>query len=85
MNHSTQLKLTLPTEIMQFFQSKAKKHGIPVASYVRHILIKEIEKHDMPTFKASKWTENKHQQMLQDEKNGKLIPVEKLSEFLESL
>lgn len=48
-----QIKITLPLALKDFVESKASKFGLPIASYVRHLIVKDVEEMDYPVFEAS--------------------------------
>ena len=52
-----QLKLSLSQQLSDLLQSKAIKFGVPVTQFVKHLIIKEIEDEQYPTFEMSKRTE----------------------------
>lgn len=49
----TQIKLNLPLALKDFLESKANKFGMPIAAYVKHLIIKDVEDMEYPTFEAS--------------------------------
>ena len=49
----TQIKLNLPIALKDLLESKANKYGMPVAAYLKHIILKEIEKEKYSAFKTS--------------------------------
>lgn len=48
-----QIKITLPLALKDFIESRASKFGLPIASYVRHLIVKDVEDMNYPTFEAS--------------------------------
>ncbi len=58
MNSPIQLKINLTEELQDLLVSKASKFGVPLTQYVKHVLMKDVEKEEQPTFKASEETEN---------------------------
>jgi hypothetical protein len=49
----SQIKLNLPTELKGYLVTRAKSFGIPMASYMKYLIMKDIEQRDFPTFTAS--------------------------------
>lgn len=80
-----QVKLTLPLELMDYLESKARKFGLPVAAYVRHLVIKDVENMDYPEYQMSDRSLARLNQALTDRKAGKAIRVDDISKFLGSL
>lgn len=48
-----QIKITLPLALKDFIESKASKFGLPIATYVKHLIVKDVEEMDYPVFEAS--------------------------------
>lgn len=53
MNTPIQLKVNLSPELQGLLLSKASKFGLPLTQYVKHVLIKDVENEEYPTFEAS--------------------------------
>lgn len=82
---TAQVKVTLPINLMDFLQAKAAKFGMPVAAYLRHLVIEDVKDDDIPVFQASKWVEEKYRQSLEDEKDGNFVRVKSTEDFFKSL
>lgn len=81
----SQIKITLPQQLKDLIQSKAQKFGLPIAGYVKHLILKDIENMDYPVFQASGATEKAYQKARQAEAVDKLAEPDDISEFLKSL
>lgn len=57
MNSPIQLKINLSEQLQDLLASKASKFGVPLTQYVKHVLMKDVEDQEYPTFKASEETE----------------------------
>lgn len=57
MNMPIQLKINLSPELHELLQLKASRLGVPLTQYVKHVLMKDVEKEEYPTFKMPKKTE----------------------------
>lgn len=79
----TQIKLNLPLSLKEYLESKAGRYGIPLASYIRHLILKDIEDMDYPTYEASDKTIKAYRKALR-EKN-KAIEVEDADKFFDNL
>lgn len=66
MNYPIQLKVNLTPELQDLLQSKASKFGVPLTQYVKHVLIKDVENEDYPTYRASEETEKAAQKALDE-------------------
>ena len=80
-----QVKLNLPKALKEFAESKASKFGMPLATYIRHLILKDVEKMVYPVFKASKMTEEAYKRALKAQKEGKLIKVNDVKKFFDEL
>lgn len=48
-----QIKVNLPLPLKEYLESKASKFGMPVAGYLKHLILKDVEDMEYPTFQAS--------------------------------
>jgi predicted DNA-binding protein len=79
----SQIKLNLPIELKEFLESKASRFGMPLASYVKHLILKDVEDMEYPTFEASDRTIEKAKEALKNK--DKSILVEDIDEFFREL
>lgn len=78
-----QIKINLPLPLKEFLESKAGKFGMPIAGYVKHLIVKDVADMDYPVFQASERTEKIYQQAMKD--RDKAIKVDNLDEFFKNL
>ena len=78
-----QIKITLPLALKDFVESKASRVGLPIASYIKHLILKEIENMDYPVFQASDRTIRKAKAALKNKDRS--ILVEDVDEFFKHL
>jgi len=52
-----QIKITLPVQLLDFLESKARRFGLPVAAYLRHLVLKDVGETQYPEFEMSNKTE----------------------------
>lgn len=78
-----QIKINLPLALKEFLESKASKYGMPVAGYVKHLILKDTEDMDYPTFEASDKTIRAYKKALKE--RDKAIKVTDLEEFFKNL
>ena len=76
----TQIKINLPLALKEFLESKASKFDIPIATYVKHLIIKDVEDMEYPVFQASKRVEKAYKKAMADYKSGKFVRVGNLDE-----
>ena len=62
----SQIKLNLPLSLKEYLESKASKFGIPLAAYIRHLILKDIEDMDYPTYVASDKTIKAYKRALKE-------------------
>ena len=69
----TQIKLNLPLALKEHLESRARKFGMSLAAYVRHLILKEVEEMEYPTFEASERTEKKARKALKEKDKSILV------------
>lgn len=79
----TQIKLNLPLVLKEYLESKASKFGTPLATYIRHLILKDIEDMDYPTYEASDKTIKAYKKAVKEETKAK--EVKDVDKFFENL
>jgi len=82
---ATQIKLTLPNELYLHLKSKAQKFDLPLASYVKNLVINDVKDMDTPVFKMSKQREKVALKALMDYKKGKTKAIKDIDSYFDSL
>ena len=59
-----QLKISLSEQLSELLASKAARIGVPVTQLVKHLIIKEVEDLEYPTFQMSESTQKRAQEAL---------------------
>ena len=77
-----QLKVTLPVALYDYLESKAQRFGLALATYVKHLVIKDVEDMDIPTFKMSPKNEAIALKALKDHRQGKTFRLESIDDLL---
>lgn len=80
-----QIKINLPLTMKDYLESKASKFGVPIAGYIRHLILKDIENMDYPTYQASVQTEKAYEKAMEEDAKGKTIKVKDIDTFLDEL
>ena len=62
----TQVKLNLSVNLKDFLEAKARKFGMPMSDYLKHLILKDIEDEEYPTFEASEATEQATKRALRE-------------------
>lgn len=78
-----QLKISLSDQLNDLLQSKASRLGIPVTQLVKHLIIKDVETEEYPTFKASEKLEAITKRAM--ENIDKAVEVKDIDEFFKNL
>lgn len=61
-----QLKISLSEQLNDLLESKAAKLGVPVTQFVKHLILKEVEDEEFPTFRASEQVERNTKKALEE-------------------
>lgn len=78
-----QIKINLPLALKEFLESKASKFGMPLAGYIKHLMLKDVENMEYPTFEASDRTIKAYKKALKEQ--NKAIEVTDIDEFFKNL
>lgn len=78
-----QIKLNLPLALKDFLESKASKFGMPLAGYIKHLILKDVADLEYPTFEASDRTIRAYKKALKGK--DKAIVVTNVKEFFKNL
>lgn len=81
----TQIKVNLPSLLKDYLASKAGKFGMPLAGYIKYLILKDVSQNDYPTFLASPKTEKAYTKAQKEEGEEKLQKIENLDTFFESI
>jgi predicted DNA-binding protein len=79
----SQVKINLPLSLKEFLESKASKFGMPIASYVKHLILKDVSDMEYPTFRMSDLAEKKAREAIADRK--KAIKISDVAEYFKKL
>jgi hypothetical protein len=60
-----QLKISLSEQLSELLASKAARVGVPVTQLVKHLIIKEVEDLEYPTFQMTQNTEKRTEDAMQ--------------------
>lgn len=78
-----QIKVNLPLALKDFLESKARKFDIPLAGYIKHLIINDVADLDFPTFNISDTSEQKAKKALAEKKLA--LKVANVSEYFKNL
>lgn len=80
---SVQVKLTLPVQLSEFAKSKSRKFGLPLAAYIRHLIIEDVSDMEIPEFQASEKVEEAYKDAVENE--NKAVEVKDIDDFFKKL
>ena len=81
-----QIKITLPLALKEFLESKSLKFGITIASYLKHLILKDVEEMDYPVFEASDSTIKAYKKAMQEKDKAVTVRnAKELHEFFKNL
>jgi len=80
-----QIKVNIPVNMKDYLESKASKFGMPVAAYIKHLILKDIEDMDYPSYQASEETEKAYKKAIKEHETGDTIKVNEVDDFFETL
>jgi len=81
--NQVQIKVSVSQQLNDLLQSKAARLGVPITQLVKHLIIKDVEEEEYPTFQASERTEKRTKKAL--EEYDKAVTVENIPEFFKNL
>ncbi len=82
---NTQLRVTIPVQLQAYLQTKADKFGLSLSAYVKNLIINDVKDIEYPIYTASDFTENAYKEARIAEKEGKLVEVGNIEDFLANL
>lgn len=80
-----QIKINLPIALKEFLESKASKYGMPITSYIKHLILEDVADMDYPAFEPSEKTVKAYKKAIKEQKKGKLIKVDDIDKFFNEL
>jgi hypothetical protein len=84
-SNTVQLRVTLPSELQAYLQTKANKFGLNMSAYVKNLIINDVRDVQYPVFEASDEVVKAYKEAKEAEKRGELTSVENINEFFEQL
>lgn len=80
-----QIKVNLPIQLKEFLESKASKFGMPLAGYIKHLILEDVADMEYPEYEPSERTVRAYKKALKEQAKGKLIKVGNIDKFFEEL
>ncbi|MHB8362575.1 MAG: hypothetical protein ACYDBX_03070 [Patescibacteria group bacterium] len=82
---TVQVKLTLPKKIKDYYDSKATEFDMQTSTFIKYLLIRNIEDESIPTYQASLYTEKYIANGLQEYETGKLKKFASHKDFIKTV
>lgn len=80
---AVQVKVTLPAQLHSYLSAQAKKYGLTMSSYVKHLILNDVRQADVLRKHASEKTEISYQGALEQRQHA--VVVHDVEEFLDDL
>ena len=78
---TSQLRITIPTQIQDLLYSKSDRYGLSMSTYVKNLIINDVKDESIPTFKMNPKLEKIAVQALKDYKEGKIHSIKNLNDI----
>lgn len=78
----SQIKINLPLALKDYLESKAQKFDMPIAGYVKHLILKDVSDLEYPTFQISDASEKMAFKAIKN--RNKAIKVNDASEYFKT-
>lgn len=80
-----QIKINLSKTMKDYLDSKANKFGMPLAGYLKHLILKDIEDMDYPAYQASEESEKAYKKAMDEYEAGETKKINNPDKFFEEL
>ena len=82
---TTQLKVTLPQRLYDYLESRARRFGLTMSAYIKHLILDDVKDDDMPTYPMSPATETTALKALTEHRRGNTKKLGPIESFLKDL
>ncbi len=79
----TQIKINLPLALKEYIASRAGRFGLPLAGYIKYLILKDVEGMDDPFYRVSARTEKKTREALR--RLDKSVAVDDVETYFKKL
>lgn len=80
-----QIKINLPVQLKDYLESKADKFGMPMAGYIKYLILRDVSEQGYPVFSVSKQAEKAYEQAKKEEEKNGLVNCDNLNKFFENM
>ncbi len=78
-----QIKINLPLALKDYLESRALRFDMPIAGYVKHLILKDVSDLEFPVYQMSDRTEKKAREALVNKKNA--VKVTNVTKYFNNL
>jgi len=78
-----QIKINLPLPLKEFAESKANTYGMPLAGYIKHLILSDVKDAEYPVFEMSARSKKMLKKAL--EERDAAVAVKDVSDFFKNL
>lgn len=78
-----QIKVNLPLALKDYLESKARKFDMPLAGYIKHLILNDVSDLDYPVFVISEPSEKRARKAIREKK--KAVKVTNVSSFFKKI
>lgn len=82
---TTQVRVTLPVQLQGFLQAKASRYGLSLSSYIRNLIIDDVQDVAYPVFEMSDQSLQALKEAKEAEISGKLVQTNNIDKLLNDL
>lgn len=82
-DQTTQIRVTLPTELQGYLQAKAGKFGLSMSAYIKNLILNDVKDVEYPVRQASTRTEVAYRNALAERDDA--LELNDLDEYLDTL
>ncbi len=82
-SNQSQIKINLPKALKKQLELRAGRFDMPIAGYVRYLIVRDASEGEYPTYAISKQSEERAQKALLKKRNAK--EVKNMKDFLSNL
>lgn len=79
-----QIKLNLPLPLKEYLESRSDKFGMPLAGYIKYLILKDVSDMDYPTYQASERTEEEYKNAVKERAHAIKV-TGNIDSFLENI
>lgn len=82
---STQIKITLPSQLQKHVKNRASRYGLTVSTYIKHLVLADVKSMEVPTFQMSETNEVVAENAIREHAEKKTHKITDVDEFLDNL